>query len=220
MSRAVLISDFDGTMTTNEFYLLTAERLLSEDALAPWDDYRNGKITHFKALQIIFGRIRATEAELDALVKDMQPDPGLGDGIQALRKSGWEVVVASAGCDWYIRRIMKSIGVDIQVYSNPGEFVAADGSLRMSMPPESPFTCDETGVDKAALVRFYREQGARVAFAGDGYPDLPAALEVAPTLRFARNALVEALDEKKESYRVFTAWTDIVEALLAEGEAL
>ncbi len=217
MSQAVLISDFDGTMTANEFYLLTAERLLSADALGPWEEYRSGKITHFRALQTIFGRIRASEEELDALVRDMQPDPGLAEGIGRLQRAGWEVVVASAGSDWYIRRILKSIGVELKVYSNPGEYDPSVGSLRMSMPPASPFTCEETGVDKAALVRFYQEQGLRVAFAGDGYPDLPAALEVPAALRFARNALVEALEEKGEAYRTFAAWTDIADALLADG---
>ncbi len=220
MPRAVLISDFDGTMTVNEFYLLTAERLLSEEALRPWDAYREGKITHFKALQTIFGQIRAKEEDLDALVRDMQPDPGLAEGIDRLQRAGWDVVVASAGCDWYIRRILQSLGVNITVYSNPGEYIPSEGSLRMSMPPESPFTCEETGVDKAALVRFFRDQGARVAFAGDGYPDLPAALEVPASVRFARNALVEALEEQGESFRTFNAWTDIAAALLAEGESV
>ncbi|WP_027183686.1 HAD-IB family phosphatase [Desulfovibrio inopinatus] len=218
MSQNVLVSDFDGTMTANEFYLLVAERVLPADALTPWEDYRAGKITHFTALQRIFGRIRTSEEELEALARDMQPDPGLADALQRLHRAGWEVVVASAGCDWYIRRILKMIGVTLKVYSNPGVYDPSNGSLRMRMPPDSPFTCAETGVDKAALVRFYREQGATVAFAGDGYPDLPAALEVPESMRFARNALVEALEKQGESYRPFTVWSDVAEGILTEGE--
>jgi 2,3-diketo-5-methylthio-1-phosphopentane phosphatase len=218
MPNAVLVSDFDGTMTENDFYKLVAERLLPPDALSPWQDYRAGRITHFTALQRIFGRIRATPEELDTLVEDMRPDPGLAASVARLRHAGWEVIVASAGCDWYIRKVLARAGVEVAVYSNPGVHVLPEGSLRME-PPDSPFTCLETGVDKAAIVRFHRESGAVVAFAGDGYADLPAALETPATMRFARADLAEALDARGEKYRSFTAWSEIADALLAQGGA-
>ena len=219
MPKAVLVTDFDGTMTANDFYKLVAERLLPPDALMPWQDYREGRITHFTALQRIFGRIRATPEELDALVGDMRPDPGLARSVERLRRAGWEVVVASAGCDWYIRKILSKAGVDASVYSNPGVHVQPEGALRMEPPPDSPFSCLETGVDKAAIVRFHRERGATVAFAGDGYADLPAALETQPRLRFARADLAVSLAARGDSYRAFDVWSDIAEALLAEGGA-
>ena len=219
MPNAVLVSDFDGTMTENDFYLLAATRLLPPDALKPWEDYREGKITHFTALQRIFGRIRTTPEELDALVRDMRPDPNLAQAVAQLRRAGWEVVVASAGCAWYIRKVLASAGVHVTVHSNPGVHVLPEGSLRMDPPDDSPFTCLETGIDKAAIVRFHKNLGARVAFAGDGYADLPAALETPAALRFARGALAEVLAERKETYRAFGVWSDIAEALSTQGGA-
>ena len=219
MPKSVLVSDFDGTMTENEFYLLVAKRLLPPDALKPWEDYRAGKITHFTALQSIFGRIRATPEELDELVREMHPDPGLAGAVERLRLAGWEVVVASAGCEWYIRRVLALIGVTVKVYSNPGVQVLPEGYLRMDPPEDSPFYCLETGMDKAAVVRFHRDTGAKVAFAGDGYADLPAALETPSTLRFARGALAEVLSERGEAYRAFGHWSEIADDLLSDGEA-
>jgi 2-hydroxy-3-keto-5-methylthiopentenyl-1-phosphate phosphatase len=96
MPHAVLISDFDGTMTANDFYKLVAERLLPPDALTPWEDYRKGSITHFEALLRIFGRLRASPEVLDAILSDMQPDPELATAMARLRAAGWEVVVTSA----------------------------------------------------------------------------------------------------------------------------
>ena len=85
MSHAVLVTDFDGTMTVNDFYKLVAARLLPPDALTPWDDYRAGRITHFTALQRIFGRLEASEAQLAAIVQDMAPAPGLADAVRRLQ---------------------------------------------------------------------------------------------------------------------------------------
>ncbi|WP_092194650.1 haloacid dehalogenase-like hydrolase [Desulfomicrobium norvegicum] len=107
----------------------------------------------------------------------MQPDPELATAMARLRAAGWEVVVASAGCDWYIRRILAEAGVKVEVHANPGVHVLPEGSLRMNFPEDSPFQCLETGVDKASIVRLHRDGGARVAFAGDGFADLPITHE-------------------------------------------
>lgn len=217
MADAVLVSDFDGTMTANDFYKLAAERLLPADALSPWEDYRVGRITHFTALQRIFGRLRATPEELRAIVRDMRPDPDLAGSVERLRRAGWDVVVASAGCDWYIRQVLAAAGVEVEVHANPGEYVLPEGALWMTSPEDSPFYCVETGVDKAAIVRFHRGRGAVVAFAGDGFADLPAALETDPALRFARADLAGALAGRGDSFRPFAAWSDVALALLDEG---
>lgn len=214
---AVLVSDFDGTMTANDFYKLAAARLLPPDALAPWAEYLAGRLTHFEALRDIFARLRAPEAELLALVADMAPDPLLAGCVERLDAAGWSVVVASAGCAWYIERILDELRLSsrVEVHANPGVYDPRTG-LRMSPPPsDSPFFCRETGVDKAAIVRFHQARGAAVAFAGDGFADEPAALNVVPHLRFARADLARALADRGEPFRPFARWADVAEALLA-----
>lgn len=213
----ILVSDFDGTMTANDFYKLAVERLLTPEDLAPWGEYRAGRLTHFQALRLIFGRIRAGEAALLELVRDMAPDPLLAESVARLKAAGWRVAVASAGCAWYIRRILDGLGLsdELEVHANPGA-PAPDGSLRMDMPEGSPFLCAETGVDKAGVVRHHQRAGAVVAFAGDGFADLDAALAVAPPLRFARADLAQALTERGEGFRPFSRWHEVAEALLSE----
>jgi len=217
---AVLVSDFDGTMTANDFYKLAAERLLPPDALTPWAEYRAGRSTHFEALRDIFARLRAPEAELLALVNDMAPDPLLAERVDSLDVAGWAVIVASAGCAWYIERILLGLRLSsrVEVHANPGEYDPRTG-LRMSPPPaDSPFFCRETGVDKAAIVRFHLARGAAVAFAGDGFADEPAALAAPARLRFARADLAQALTTRGEDFRPFARWADVADALLAEPQ--
>lgn len=203
-------------MTANDFYKLAAERLLPPEALLPWAEYRAGRQTHFAALRDIFGQLQASEAQLLELVRDMAPDPALAHSVNRLRAAGWRVVVASAGCDWYIRRILAALGLTdaVEVHANPGELLPG-GALRMSMPAGSAFACRETGVDKAAIVRRHLQAGSRVAFAGDGFADLPGALLVRPELRFAKADLAQALGEGGEDFRPFSRWSEVAEALLS-----
>lgn len=98
MTRKVLISDFDGTMTQSDFYQLAIEFLLPAETPDYWADYRAGRITHFEALRRYFAAIRATDEEVLAVVRKMNLDSGLAVAVRNLRQAGWQVVVASAGC--------------------------------------------------------------------------------------------------------------------------
>ena len=93
----VLVSDFDGTMTRHDFYKLVIESLLPPDVPDYWSEYRAGLITHFEALRRYFASIRASEAEVLAVVERMELDPELSAAVTALRDARWSVVVTSAG---------------------------------------------------------------------------------------------------------------------------
>ena len=183
--HSLLVTDFDGTMTRHDFYMLAARSLLPPDMPDYWAQYRAGQLTHFEALRAIFASIRAELATVRAVVDRMELDPGLPRALYQLRRSGWDVVVTSAGCDWYIRILLAEAGVTLPVWSNPGRFEEGRGLL-MELPRGSPYFSPSLGVDKAAVVREGISSGRRVAFAGDGFPDADAARLVSSELRFAR----------------------------------
>src|SRR5271168_4712359 len=106
----VLVSDFDGTMTRHDFYKLAIESLLPPDTPDYWAEYRTGEITHFEALRSYFAAIRASEDEVLAVVKQMELDANLPSAIESLGRAGWSVVITSAGCDWYIRKLLGAVG--------------------------------------------------------------------------------------------------------------
>jgi 2,3-diketo-5-methylthio-1-phosphopentane phosphatase len=213
MPSRVLVSDFDGTVTARDFCHLALERLLTPGDMRFWADYREGKITHLTAMRRLFARIRAPEARVLEVVRAMRPDPLLADAVRDLRKGGWHIVVVSAGCEWYIRRILADAGIDLEVHASPGRY-AEEGPLLMEEPLGSPFYCPETGIDKAAAVRFHQQRGAVVAYAGDGFTDAPAALLVEPEYRFARADLAAVLDKQGQAWRPFRVWSDVAGALL------
>lgn len=208
----VLITDFDGTLTRRDFYVLVVAHLLPADVPNFWADYRAGRITHFEALRNYFAAIRCDESEVLHWVDRMELNPHLADSLNQLQQAGWQVVVASAGCRWYIDRLLAQAGVSLPVHANLGEFVPGQG-LQMRPPVDSPFYSPTHGIDKAAVVRHYLEQGCTVAFAGDGFPDEPAARLVPSELRFARGDLARVLQQHHVPYQPFEIWSEVAERL-------
>ncbi len=215
-ARKVLVSDFDGTMTQHDFYQLAIERLISPNEPDHWTDYRAGRITHFEGLRRYFAAIRGTEQDVIAILARMQLDPDLARSVRKLQLAGWEVVVASAGCEWYIRRLLSQAGVSVEVHANPGRFEPGEGLL-MERPVDSPFPSDLLGIDKSAIVQHFLSEGATVAFAGDGYPDIQPAQLVSPDLRFARRDLAAVLQGQGLSFTHFEVWSEIADSLLSSG---
>ncbi len=212
----ILVSDFDGTMTRLDFYDLVCQEFPEILRLGAWEKYEAGEITHFEALRQIFSSVRSEEFRILEIIRRMEIEPKLGEVVPELCHAGWEVVVASAGCAWYIEKLLSSAGVKLTVYANPGEFSPETG-LAMRLPSPSDFLSPELGVNKVAVVRDAMNRSRHVAFAGDGRPDLAPALLVPPRRRFAKSWLAKKLDEIGEGYRSFERWSDVAEILIEEG---
>jgi 2-hydroxy-3-keto-5-methylthiopentenyl-1-phosphate phosphatase len=209
--RKVLVSDFDSTMTRHDFYQLVADRLLPPGTPDYWAEYRAGRLTHFDALNAYFAAAAPGEAALNEIAREMRLDPHLRESVQILRSSGWAVVVASAGCEWYISRLLHEAGVTFEVHANPGAIV--DGRLVMELPRSSLVFSPSTGIDKPGVVRRALATHDVVAFAGDGPPDLAPALLVRPELRFATGYLAGELERLGEGFHRFEEWSEVARML-------
>lgn len=209
----LLVTDFDGTLTSVDFYKIALERFTPPETRLVWERYLRRELTVFETLQAVFASIQATEADVLAALPDLKFDPGATAAIQQLQQAGWKVVVASAGCAWYVRKILMAAGIDIEIHANPGGFIEGQG-LRMKMAADSPFLSPKAGVDKAAIVAQGLTQYRQVAFAGDSAPDLDAARLVSDDLRFARSQLAELLDREQRPYYRYSHWSEIAAILL------
>jgi 2-hydroxy-3-keto-5-methylthiopentenyl-1-phosphate phosphatase len=73
---------------------------------------------------------------------------------------------------------------------------------------------DVLGVDKTAVVRQCVANGGKVAFAGDGFPNVEPARLVPASLRFARADLADVLQKQGLEFQPYRTWSDIAGALL------
>lgn len=210
---AVLITDFDGTMTRTDFYEVAVARCLAPGAPDYWVDYASGRITHFEAMAGIYRHIRCPERQVRAeVLPAMDIDPALPEAAALLQQQGWDVVIVSNGSLWYIDILLDGLGVDLPRHGNPGRFVDGQGLL-LELPASSPFFSPQHGIDKSLVVRDALSRYERVAFAGNGPPDLTPALLVPAELRFARTWLAGALAERGEGFRRYERWSEIARML-------
>ena len=211
-SRRVLVTDFDGTLTRQDFYNLFLEQLYPADAPDQWSAFTSGRITHFECLRNIYAHVPVGEVKLRAFLDQIELPPDLPGLLAKLGAAGWEVVVASAGSRWYIEQLLAREKVQLPVHTNGGRIV--DGRLVMELPTESPFFHPHAGIDKAAVVKSFQDASREVAFAGDGITDIAPALLVPPHRRFATGYLAGRLMERGESFRAFDEWSEIVAMLV------
>lgn len=211
----ILVTDFDGTLTRHDFYQLALLDLLPDERPDIWGDYCAGRITHFEALQQMFALIRKPERAVREVLARAELEATLPTLLARLREAGWKVIVASAGCEWYIRILLGEVAHTLEIHANPGRYVEGEGLL-LELPRQSRYFSLSHGIDKAKIVRTALASCQRVAFAGDGYPDMAAARLVQPEYRFARAALAEALRQEKLPFHPFERWREVALTLLAE----
>ena len=209
----ILVSDFDGTMTRHDFYQLVRKRWWNEADPDPWEEYLAGRLSHFDALNRFFARIDADETTLQTFAEGMELDPTLPEALERLHQAGWSIVIASAGCAWYIRHLLAGIRTPFTLHASPGHLIPGAG-LVMEPPVDSPFYLPSTGIDKLAVVKDALSRHGRVAFAGDGPPDLPPARLIPAGSRFARGFLAEALTAEGQPYQPLSDWKSLAAHLL------
>jgi len=212
--RKIFVSDYDGTITDKDIYSLLAERYVPPDTPDYFTQYGEGRITHFEAMAAYFAFVPTEERQLEELLEASEADPDLGASAALLQRAGWELLVVSAGCAWYVERVLRRAGVAATVYANPGRLEKGRGLVLEKLDTSSPYYSASFGIDKSAVVRHALDAAETVAFAGDGPPDLSPALLVGPELRFARRSLADALRERAEAFRPFSRWSEIVKELM------
>lgn len=214
----VLVTDFDGTMTAVDFFDVILEVVPTDTMPDYWGECVAGRLTHVEALHGIFQHAPRDLLVLEKLLPKTQLDSRTSESVRQLRQRDWDVVVVSAGSQWYIDRILAPIAKDVRIIANPGNYTPEAG-LSMTWPPRDvPWYSQHFGIDKAAIIRELQSRGTkRIAFAGDGRPDVAAARIVTANNLFARSWLADVLTDEGLGFRRFEKWSDITDALLADS---
>lgn len=209
LENTVFISDFDGTITDDDFFAYTAKAYFDERALKPWREYLSGQKTHFDALKEMFAQIRVKADELNALIDGIKLDPCLDAVWKLCAEKGIKLFVCSAGNDYYIRRLLRDrlTKYGVTLVTNKGEYSPETGLVMTAPDKSNPFYDADIGISKYKLARSQKDAGHFVIFAGDGPPDLAPA-RIADAV-FARKLLLEKCLENGIKTQKFDNFKDI-----------
>ncbi len=207
--KIAFVSDFDGTITKDDFFNYVVDAYLDDTALSPWQEYRTGKKTQFDALNEIFGKIRVKETELDNLISQIYIDPHVNSVWDLCQDRNIPMYICSAGNDYYIKKL---IGEDIKNYNiklitNTATYSKEDGMQMEPLPLSSPFYDKDVGISKSKIIEKLKSDGYFVIFAGDGPPDVaPAMLS---DVVFARKYLLSECQKLSKATQNFDSYKNI-----------
>ncbi len=213
--KTAFVSDFDGTITGDDFFAYASEAFFDEKSLAPWRRFKRGEISHFEALREMFSQIRVPLGKLNAFMDKIPVDAGFATAAQICREKNIPVYICSAGCDYYINYLIGNVikKYDVSLVTNHGRYSPESG-LTMEMPPaDSPYFDPLTGISKAAIVNRLHKEGYDVIYAGDGLPDYEAARNA--DIVFARRDLLTKCREAGLAVRSFNDF-GVINAYLKE----
>lgn len=208
--KTIFLSDFDGTMTKKDFYHIVIDDWIGEAGRNYMIDYQKKKPLDYHFLNDIFSMKPMSAAEYQSLVKMIEPDSFFKEFVESLRQSEIDITIISAGCLPYIKDTLAILGLEsVPVITN--ESTLQEGTLTITPDESSPFFAEPFGIDKASVVRHFKQNYDRVIFAGDSFPDLGAAKEA--DLVFATGPLQSILYEEGIPFIPFSNFAQVLEHL-------
>lgn len=209
MTKTVVQCDFDGTVTYKDVSFLLLDEFAGPQWREYWEQYQDGRITVGQFNELAFSMVKASRQEmLDYIDMRFRVRPGFRDLVEFCGNKGYRFVIVSNGLDFYIREILKRLGVEDtehhaaeSVFNSAGmkvRYMAADGSVVNQGFKES-------------YVEMFLKEGYRVAYIGNGSSDFAPASRC--QLVFATDGLLEHCKKHGLPCVPFTIFADVVKAL-------
>jgi 2-hydroxy-3-keto-5-methylthiopentenyl-1-phosphate phosphatase len=205
-SKIAVLSDFDGTITTNNVLNSLYEKFAAPSYRETLERWNRGEISTMEEIETVFATVSASRAEMEFFLDTVELDPGFPSLLTYCLAAGIKFVIVSDGLRWYIEYIMRYHGIqEVAVYACEIHFER--GGYRFSYPWFDPST-PLRSVSKSTIVSDYQSRGYKVVFIGDGVSDFEAA-QVADIV-YARDVLLDYTKHHGIQAREFSDMGDIV----------
>lgn len=217
-----MLVDFDGTIATVDTTDLLLERFADPGWRSIEEQWKAGRIGSRECMLRQIDLVRATPAEMDAFVADLEIDPGFQDFVELCEAESCELLVVSDGLDRTVGAVLARHGLDLAYRANRLSQIGAD-RWRLDFPYATAACRSLSGNCKC---RFAEAPAGTVrVVVGDGRSDFCVAGEA--ELVFAKASLLrhceaEALahfsfESFTEVASLFRTWLDTAAAETSEG---
>jgi 2-hydroxy-3-keto-5-methylthiopentenyl-1-phosphate phosphatase len=207
--KTLVQCDFDGTVTEEDisFFLLDAfargdwRRLLRE--------YKEHRISVGEFNTRAFAMVKADKSTLlGALKGEVRVRAGFRALVNYCLKKGFRLVIVSNGVDFYIKAVLKDLGLEnVEVYAAQASF-HPEGMQVQYVGPDGKRLQDGF---KEAYIKSFLKLGYRVIYIGNGDSDV-APVEYAHHV-FAIGDLLTYCRENNLKYKPFETFLDVVREL-------
>ncbi|HEX9063123.1 MAG TPA: MtnX-like HAD-IB family phosphatase [Clostridia bacterium] len=211
MKKFAFVSDFDGTLSSKDFYHIIIDKYLGEEGKKLYFEWKKTKKINVEFLNKVFGSINLSEKQIfDEIIK-IPIDTHAKDFINNVRRNGGDFFIVSAGTSYYIKILFEHLSIkDAEIISMEG--VYKNGGIEIMPDPGSPYYSEVFGLDKRKVVESIKKDYEYIIFAGDSEPDLGAAK--AADMVYARGELPGLLQKENVRFMTFSDFKEIENDLL------
>jgi 2,3-diketo-5-methylthio-1-phosphopentane phosphatase len=205
--------DFDGTISRADVVDAILERHADRAWLQVEEAWRGGRIGSRECLRQQIGLVRATPAELDALIEGIGFDDGFADVLRACDAAGAPAHVISDGFDYCIERILRRVPAEVRrlvasmrIFSSHLE-PSEGGRWRSAFPFPEEGCIHGCATCKPSVMAALNPGAGPSIFVGDGLSDRHAAK--AATMVFAKDKLAAWCAAERISFVPYATLHDV-----------
>lgn len=213
MKTWAFVSDFDGTISKEDFYWLVINKYFPKGQEL-FDKWKRAELLDIDFLSQVFASIHQEEDQIIADILSIPIDEHVPSFIKKVQENKGDFYVLSAGTDYYIHYILKQYGIEnVKVFSNEGHF--REKNVFMNIDETHRHYSKRYGIDKSKVILELKEQYEHIYFSGDSEPDShPAAYA---DITFAKDALQDILREKNIPFVAVETFKEIETYLIEKG---
>lgn len=208
--KILVVSDFDGTITTKDTNDEIERVFGNEENEAIRARYLGGEIGIREAMALHHEQIKLTEADyIRFIAENIDVDPGFADFQRRLAAAGVPLVIVSGGNLRAVEIVLRGHKLEVPtVLAN--QFIFQDRDIHMDFY-HSDIECDQSygpcGNCKARHIRALGRKNDKVVFIGDGFTDRCAA-RLADYV-FAKDRLAAYCTNERIHHTIFRNFYDI-----------
>jgi 2-hydroxy-3-keto-5-methylthiopentenyl-1-phosphate phosphatase len=204
--------DFDGTVTEEDLSFFLLDSYAQGDWREVLQEYKEHKISVDEFNTKAFSMVKVDRSTLlEALGDKVKVRAGFRELVDYCPKRGLRLVIVSNGLDFYIRSVLKGLGIEkLEVYAAQAFFDSKGMKVRY-IGPDGKRLRDGF---KEAHVKSFLKLGYRVIYVGNGDSDFAPARYAEYV--FATGELLAYCRENGLNYRPFENFVDVV-AVLEQG---
>jgi 2-hydroxy-3-keto-5-methylthiopentenyl-1-phosphate phosphatase len=201
--------DFDGTITEEDISFFLLDAFAQGDWRRLLRDYQEHRISVGEFNTKAFAMVKADKHTLlEALRGNVKVRAGFHELVNYCLEKGFRLVIVSNGLDFYIRAVLKDLGLrNIEVYAAQASFHPA-GMKVQYVGPDGKILKDGF---KEAYIKSFLKLGYRVIYMGNGDSDVAPAKYVHHV--FATGDLLAYCRENNLKYKPFETFIDVVREL-------
>jgi 2-hydroxy-3-keto-5-methylthiopentenyl-1-phosphate phosphatase len=207
--RALVLCDFDGTITLDDMTNVVWDRFLPYDWRARLlSDFNRGQINATELVRRGYAGVEQSEEEVLALMRQrLRVRPGFGQLRALCERQQWRFAVVSNGLRFYIEAALEP---HTEIWAHEARF---DRRWQIGLPPSMRLLDGEDFKSRVIAHLKHEHPSARSIYLGDGRLDLEPA-QLCDHIFAVRGSELERLCQGANiPVRGFTDFNEVVEQL-------